>query len=376
MLAPAVPGNTDTVIEGDIPSLAAALGRKLTTLVHARSVTRPRGTRGFSFHWSNAQARWDVIVANDPTWTLDGAEFLVYVRVDALSPLGKPWSLKEMQYVAAKLPPHPGASGAAEGRYGSMSTLRSKLIRLAHENPGLRPHLLPLLADGKTAGDVVPFTGKWQGKNPPPGAVSPQPMAPEQDLPTGKTVEFPKSQIRAHRYQNSLQVVDTTNAGKRGKKVDSFTLYDIPSKMTMEVATAYSTLLDAILHGQVPFATLLPVAKTVADMGEHDMLAPKLQMTAQRGVDVRPAGFETLSIHGHFVAVEAGYNDFVVRDTMDRNNETTCIPAMKGGKKDIPVFYRWVLDNQSKLQGGMRFNEVLEAMRSLGVKYHQYCAMD
>lgn len=34
--------------------------------------------------------------------------------------------------------------------------LRRKLIRLAHTNPGLRPHLLPLLT-GKTGGDVVPF---------------------------------------------------------------------------------------------------------------------------------------------------------------------------------------------------------------------------
>ena len=30
-----------------------------------------------------------------------------------------------------------------------MSTLRSKVIRLAHENPELRPHLLPLLKEGK-----------------------------------------------------------------------------------------------------------------------------------------------------------------------------------------------------------------------------------
>lgn len=32
-----------------------------------------------------------------------------------------------------------------------MSTLRSGLIRLAHENPSMRPHILPLLAGAKTA---------------------------------------------------------------------------------------------------------------------------------------------------------------------------------------------------------------------------------
>ena len=53
-----------------------------------------------------------MIAANDPTWGLDGAEFLVYFKVGVLSPLGKPWTLKEMQYVAQRLPPHPGFSRA------------------------------------------------------------------------------------------------------------------------------------------------------------------------------------------------------------------------------------------------------------------------
>ena len=34
----------------------------------------------------------------------------------------------------------------------TMTTLRKKLIRLAHANPELRPHVLPLIAGGKTAG--------------------------------------------------------------------------------------------------------------------------------------------------------------------------------------------------------------------------------
>ena len=36
----------------------------------------------------------------------------------------------------------------------SRMDLRRKLIRLAHQNPSLRPHILPLL---KSAGDVIPF---------------------------------------------------------------------------------------------------------------------------------------------------------------------------------------------------------------------------
>ena len=103
LLAPSPEG-----FEGNLTNLARSLGRKLGVLVNASSATKPRGTKGFSFHWSNAQAKWDVIPANDATWGLDGAEFILYVRADSLSALDKPWSMKEMQYVAKALPPHPG----------------------------------------------------------------------------------------------------------------------------------------------------------------------------------------------------------------------------------------------------------------------------
>jgi len=94
--------------EGSITNIARELGRKLPVLVNSTTARRPKGTKGFSFHWSNAQAKWDVIPANDGTWPLDGAEFVLYVRADALSPLDKPWSMKEMRYVAKSLPEHPG----------------------------------------------------------------------------------------------------------------------------------------------------------------------------------------------------------------------------------------------------------------------------
>ena len=105
-------GTCDMEVDGEINAIATRLGRQLPVLVRGSHVTKPKATRGFSFHWSNAQAKWDVISANDPTWNLDGAEFVVYFKVGVLSPLGKPWTLKEMQYVAQRLPPHPGFSRA------------------------------------------------------------------------------------------------------------------------------------------------------------------------------------------------------------------------------------------------------------------------
>lgn len=103
------------VPDAGLRSLSKEFARHLRTLLVPATVTKPRGTRGFSFHWSNAQAAWDVVPWADPSWHTDGAEFLVYFTNDALSPVGKKWTLKEMEYVAKMLPPHPGYAHSFEG---------------------------------------------------------------------------------------------------------------------------------------------------------------------------------------------------------------------------------------------------------------------
>jgi hypothetical protein len=74
--------------------------------------------KAYSFHWSNAQAAWDVITARQFPWSLDGAEFILFVGSGAVSLLGKPWGLSEMKYVARALDHHPGYAGSMEyGRH-------------------------------------------------------------------------------------------------------------------------------------------------------------------------------------------------------------------------------------------------------------------
>jgi hypothetical protein len=117
------------VVHADIPSMARELGKHLRYLVVPTNVPKPKGTKGFSFHWSNAQRAWDVIPANDPTWRTDGAEFLVYFTKSALSPLKKPWSLKEMEYVAMSLPEHPGFAQSFEAsRVASVARVAAKYL--------------------------------------------------------------------------------------------------------------------------------------------------------------------------------------------------------------------------------------------------------
>ena len=53
-------------------------------------------------------------------------------------------------------------------------------------------------------------------------------------------------------------------------------------------------------------------------------------------------------------------------------NEPKCIAK---GKKSIGQFYRWVKDNAKKLQA-MSLHQIVEAMRTEGIQYHYYCAVD
>lgn len=105
------------------------------------------------------------------------------------------------------------------------------------------------------------------------------------------------------------------------------------------------------------------------------LIAPKYEKTVLKGIEVAPAGFKPFKVEGRFVTVEADYNSFSVKDKVDTNNEPTCIPSTKGGKKDLKMFFRWVQDNMAAIKD-MRFYEVVEAMTDHGIKHHTYCAMD
>lgn len=103
---------------GNIADLVRELNAQMVRrMPRPQQVQRLRGAaKAFSFHWSNGQAAWDVIAlkGSDMPWGLDGAEFVVFVGAKAFSPVGKLWTLTEMQYVAKQLNPHPGYASSFE----------------------------------------------------------------------------------------------------------------------------------------------------------------------------------------------------------------------------------------------------------------------
>jgi hypothetical protein len=184
-------------------------------------------------------------------------------------------------------------------------------------------------------------------------------------LAVGQT--FENDQWRLHRYADSLKATDLTNAGKRGKKVltlsISYNARDIPvESLTLEMIM--------LAKRGSNFARM----KQAFDEAQEVWSIP-VDITQLRGVDVKPAGFAPVEIRGSYVSVEVGYRDFTVKDITDEINDPTCIPAASGGVKEIPAFFRWVKDNKERIST-MKYREVLSVLKDLGVKYHDYCAMD
>ena len=222
------------------------------------------------------------------------------------------------------------------------NTLRDRVAKLAHENPELRKHLLPLLKKYADSGL------------------------------TGKTFEGPY--LRFHAYSHSYQVEELVNAGKRGKVVDGFTLYDTDMIRDEEIQTAVAQFGFRLKN--MKYDAALAMAQELANRAaEQGWSYPKLHLTTKRGVDVMPAGVKTIRIQTPFVDIEADMESFSVRDRADQNNLPTCIPATAGKKTFVPMFYRWIQENEDKIRR-LAYYEILELLRGAGIKYHSYCAMD
>jgi len=195
----------------------------------------------------------------------------------------------------------------------------------------------------------------------------------EAEIQVGKTWE--NDHVRVHRYRSAYHVWDLTNAGKRGKKVRKVALYDTDMVRNESVLKNLDKLAKGIEKVK-NFDSVLKwfniITKDAELRGEH---SPKIEMSEERGVDVAPGGFKPIRVVGKGVRVDSDYDSFTVKNLDDKMNEPTCIPAIRGGKKDIKVFYRWVKDNVDAIKQ-MDFSAVLKAMKKIGVQYHQYCAMD
>ena len=199
------------------------------------------------------------------------------------------------------------------------NTLRDRVAKLAHENPELRKHLLPLLKKYADSGL------------------------------TGKTFEGPY--LRFHAYSHSYQVEELVNAGKRGKVVDGFTLYDTDMIRDEEIQTAVAQFGFRLKN--MKYDAALAMAQELANRAaEQGWSYPKLHLTTKRGVDVMPAGVKTIRIQTPFVDIEADMNRLAsgtvrIRTTClraslpQRARRRSCLCFIAGSKRTKTRFVVW-----------------------------------
>jgi len=188
----------------------------------------------------------------------------------------------------------------------------------------------------------------------------------------GKKIE--SKWIRAERWASSIKVTDLQNAGKRGKKVDRFDLYDLDYIRGKQPTTTNLYLFESSLP-KLDYKTAEKWAKALVEDAALHHHHIGFQMETERGVDVEPAGFEKVTIQEKHFYLNADNKGFTISDLDDPQNEPRAISLDKHGKKNSKKFYEWALKNKNNLSG-KTFYDVLHMMEKENIGYHTYCGMD
>ena len=192
----------------------------------------------------------------------------------------------------------------------------------------------------------------------------------------GETVET--DNLRIHRFRPSIKVTDLTNAGKRGKKVSWFTIYDTDhiqdDKVKKNLDKFFAGITQVKNYDQA--AKWAKLIKKDAD-GRKGFGTLGFQEGTERGVDVRPSGpgHEPIKIDNKHMELEITPSDFNIRDKVDRNNLPACIPQPgRGQRSKLAKLYSWAKQNKAKLKN-MTYQEAVNAIGEIA-DTHSYCRMD
>lgn len=172
--------------------------------------------------------------------------------------------------------------------------------------------------------------------------------------------------VRIHRYANCFFVTDLTNAGKRGKNCRE-----------LSIQPGYGPNRPKSLDGY---------AKAFADMTSFDEVIRfvkdilvdypnglTLTESEIKGIRVLPTATATpILVEGPYVKVEVTPLDATVSCLVDTINLPRGYPTSLTAKA---AFYKWVQANQERAKT-MRFREMMSEMITLGISFHDYCAMD
>jgi hypothetical protein len=191
-------------------------------------------------------------------------------------------------------------------------------------------------------------------------------------LPVGKTLDM-KGDLRVHRYRPSIKVTDLTNAGKRGKKVSMFSVYDIDRIRSAAVENALEEWAAAlyIIGYEGAYKGALELIEFAKNLGSH---VPKIETREEKGVRVTPASQPPIEVRGSFIEGEVEADDFRLTDSTDPYNMMTIIPS-RAKKTSTKKFYAWAREHPRELHQ-MTLREVAAKMSELKVYFRQFAMMD
>jgi len=191
--------------------------------------------------------------------------------------------------------------------------------------------------------------------------------------------DYENKKIRYRYNPDWIHVIDLTNAGKRGKRVESFSLdrIDIVSResdKSKDHNTVYQNVMK-FLSGlkNLDYAKALQWAQLIVkDAKQRNIAFPQLHLEQHMGHKVLPGGFEPIKFSNDSVSVNSDLKSFTITDLSDPHNVPRCIDR---GKSGPPKLYKWLLANLEKAKK-MSHSDLMSLLGKLGIASHSYCAMD
>lgn len=170
--------------------------------------------------------------------------------------------------------------------------------------------------------------------------------------------------VRIHRYADSFEVTDITNAGRRGKTC-----------RVASICRGYGANRPATLDGYAlalaGCASYDAVMALVADVAIDFPGSVRVTESSLRGVRVLPTATPVV-IDGAYVRVVATPLDATVSCLMDGHNQPRGYPTSRTASA---VFYGWVQANRDRA-ATMTFRQIMSEMLTLRIGFHDYLAID
>jgi len=183
----------------------------------------------------------------------------------------------------------------------------------------------------------------------------------------GQTIEH--GLVRYHRYVDSLHAQDLTNAGKKGKLVNQFSI------------SSYNDDHDQFdfIFSKITENTSFDHALTQAKffINHEKNLDLRLYESQAKGIHVNPSeasGFKKIKIENAHFTLTADSQTFSIREK--HPGTEAIIPTVYGKQRTaIKLFYNWVLENETKIQT-MTFEQLKLALHHSNIDTHTYNTMD